>query len=169
MDSTLILSAVEAVTTKWTRQRKAEERRQSRVTARIHALTNTRGPTIRYAAWKVMADAYQKASGGGRYSTPTMGATASASLPRSLAADWAPSASTTPVRGMGGRSSRTGLDRRVRTIGIRRWAVNRGKHRLKRSRPLGPDAMSRSASAVSPPWNWTVETTTSNTWSRVPW
>jgi hypothetical protein len=67
MDSTLILSAVDAVTKKWTKQRKAEERRQSRASSRRHALTNAKGPTIRDAAWKGMAEAYKKASGGGRY------------------------------------------------------------------------------------------------------
>ncbi len=67
MDSSLILSAVDAVTKPWTKQRKAEERRQSRATSRRWALADSRGPTIRHVARVVMAEAYLKASGGGRY------------------------------------------------------------------------------------------------------
>jgi hypothetical protein len=66
MDSTLILKAVESVTKKWTKQRKAEERGRAR-TSRQAVMTRTSRIEIKYAAWTALPDAYQKASGGGKY------------------------------------------------------------------------------------------------------
>ena len=65
MDSTAIFDAVRSVTATWARQRKAEEREASRISRRRDALIRSRRMTIREAAWRVMAQAYLKASSGG--------------------------------------------------------------------------------------------------------
>jgi hypothetical protein len=53
-----IISAVEAVTKKWAKQRKQEERHAS-------AITRRRACTIKDAAWEIIEDAYLKASARG--------------------------------------------------------------------------------------------------------
>ena len=63
MDATTIIKSLESVTAKWTKQRKQEERGQAR--SRRAALTSYRGPSIKDAAWKVMHEAYLKASNNG--------------------------------------------------------------------------------------------------------
>ena len=63
MDSTTIIKTLESVTAKWTKQRKQEER--GRAQSRRAALTQYRGPSIKWAASVVMEEAYQKASGQG--------------------------------------------------------------------------------------------------------
>ena len=63
MDSTTIIKTLESVTAKWTKQRKQEER--GRAESRRAALTQYRGPSIKWAASVVMEEAYLKASGQG--------------------------------------------------------------------------------------------------------
>ena len=66
MDSTAIFDAVRSVTGAWARQRKAEEREAARVTRRREALVRPdRRTTIREAAWRVLPQAYLKASSNG--------------------------------------------------------------------------------------------------------
>jgi DNA topoisomerase VI subunit B len=62
--SDAISSGVEAVTAKWAKQRKAEERQASAMSRRRQAMTRDlfHKPTIREAAFEVMEDAYLKAS-----------------------------------------------------------------------------------------------------------
>jgi hypothetical protein len=64
MDASAIINSIEAVTKKWRKQRKQEER--GRCQTRREALTNRRGPSIKHAAWRVMKEAYLKASDGGK-------------------------------------------------------------------------------------------------------
>jgi len=64
MDSARIIKSLEAVTSKWTKQRKREERGAAQW-HRIAALTSNRGPSIKHAASVVMKEAYLKASGQG--------------------------------------------------------------------------------------------------------
>lgn len=67
MNATAITNALQAVTQKWARQRKAEERDSARAARRREGLIHTRRRTIRDAAFEVLEEAYQKASSGGRY------------------------------------------------------------------------------------------------------
>jgi len=67
MDSALILKSIEAVTSKWTRQRKKEERGRAR--SRSAVFIPKYRMSIRYAASKVLPDAYLKVSGGGKLPT----------------------------------------------------------------------------------------------------
>src|SRR3954462_14743980 len=60
-----IIHAVEGVTKKWTKQRKAEERAASARRNRLHVLTRQRTVSLKAAAWKGMEAAYLKASAGG--------------------------------------------------------------------------------------------------------
>jgi hypothetical protein len=62
-----ITSGIESVTGKWAKQRKAEERHASARMRRQQVMTTRRGPTIAEAAYRVMEQAYRKASGEGRY------------------------------------------------------------------------------------------------------
>jgi hypothetical protein len=65
MDSTAIFDAVRSVTGAWARQRKAEEREMARLSRRRDALIRSRRMTVREAAWRIMPQAYLKASGNG--------------------------------------------------------------------------------------------------------
>jgi hypothetical protein len=65
MDSTAIFDAVRSVTGAWARQRKAEEREVARLSRRRDALIRSRRMTVREAAWRVMPQAYFKASSNG--------------------------------------------------------------------------------------------------------
>lgn len=65
MDSEKIIAAVSAVTGKWARQRKTEERDAQAKLRRREVLTRYRRVTKRRAAWAVMEDAYLKASAAG--------------------------------------------------------------------------------------------------------
>jgi hypothetical protein len=60
MDSTSIIKSLEAVTAKWTRQRKQEER--GRAQSRRDALIRPYRVSIKDAAWSVIPEAYAKAS-----------------------------------------------------------------------------------------------------------
>ena len=63
-----IIGAVESVTGRWARQRKAEERHASAELNRAYRMTRWRDDrvTVRDAAWDVMADAYMAASDNNR-------------------------------------------------------------------------------------------------------
>jgi hypothetical protein len=61
-----INGAVRAVTKDWARQRKAEERDRNAVLNRRVRLVRSARYTIKEAAFEVMAEAYEAASGGGR-------------------------------------------------------------------------------------------------------
>ena len=65
MKSSAIISAVQGVTNKWAKQRKAEERHASARQNRIIAMTRSRHVSIRDAAWDVMEQAYMRASADG--------------------------------------------------------------------------------------------------------
>ena len=67
----IITKAVTAVTAKWAKQRRAEEREASRIANRRDALIRRRQMSIKDAAWKVMEEAYLKASTGGKYPAKT--------------------------------------------------------------------------------------------------
>jgi hypothetical protein len=63
-----IIGAIEAVTKKWTRQRKSEEKDQSRVHFRYERMrVRSDRVTVKDAAWQVMAEAYRRVSSDGRY------------------------------------------------------------------------------------------------------
>jgi hypothetical protein len=67
MLSDKISKSVEKVTKTWTKQKKAEIRSQNARYQRAERMYRVRGLTLREAAWSVMAEAYHKASGNGRY------------------------------------------------------------------------------------------------------
>jgi hypothetical protein len=60
-----ILGLTKSVTKDWTKQRKAEERDANAAGTRMTRLIKSRRVTIREAAFRVMAEAYSKASAGG--------------------------------------------------------------------------------------------------------
>jgi hypothetical protein len=61
-----VLQAIESVTRKWTKQRKAEEKDETRVRQRALRLTFCPSRiTTKEAAYRIMAEAYDKASAGG--------------------------------------------------------------------------------------------------------
>jgi hypothetical protein len=60
-----IVCAIQGVTKDWARQRKAEERDQSRARRRREALVRSRHLTVKEVAYEIMAAAYQRASSGG--------------------------------------------------------------------------------------------------------
>jgi hypothetical protein len=62
MDSTKIIEAVEAVTKRWAKQRKAEERSAASRVRRHQALVRSRRTTIKEAAWGIIPRAYLQAS-----------------------------------------------------------------------------------------------------------
>ena len=66
MKSDAIIGAVQGVTKKWAKQRKAEERVASAAANRRRVMTQTYRFTMKDAAWDCMEEAYLKASGGGR-------------------------------------------------------------------------------------------------------
>jgi Topoisomerase 6 subunit A/Spo11, Toprim domain len=61
-----ILDAVETATSKWTRQRKAEERHPSVRRYRASRMTKEPRTTQKLAAWQVLEEAYMRASSNGR-------------------------------------------------------------------------------------------------------
>jgi hypothetical protein len=60
-----ILDAVETATSKWTRQKKSEERHPGNVRYRVSRMTREPRTTQKEAAWSILEDAYMAASGGG--------------------------------------------------------------------------------------------------------
>jgi hypothetical protein len=60
-----ILDAVQTATSKWTRQKKSEERHPGMVRYRASRMTKEPRTTQKEAAWQVMEAAYMAASGGG--------------------------------------------------------------------------------------------------------
>ena len=58
-----MIDAVEAATTKWTRQKKSEERHPGMIRYRVSRMTKEPRTTQKEAAWQVMEDAYMAASG----------------------------------------------------------------------------------------------------------
>ena len=65
MDSKAIIGAVQGVTAKWTKQRKAEERHAAARARRWEAMTYSRSITIKDAAYDAIPDAYMNASADG--------------------------------------------------------------------------------------------------------
>ena len=57
MKAAAIINAIEGVTKKWAKQRKAEERAASAYLNRRAAMTRRRTVTIKEAAWQVMESA----------------------------------------------------------------------------------------------------------------
>jgi hypothetical protein len=66
-DADDIMKMMERGTRKWTRQKKAEERRPAARGYRLQRMTMQRDMRIKEAAWKVMQQAYLKASGNDKY------------------------------------------------------------------------------------------------------
>jgi hypothetical protein len=60
-----IIDAVETATSKWTRQKKSEERQPSNIRYRASRMTKESRTTQKEAAWLIMREAYMAASGGG--------------------------------------------------------------------------------------------------------
>jgi hypothetical protein len=60
-----ILDAVSTATSKWTRQKKSEERHPGNVRYRVSRMTREPRTTQKEAAWSILEDAYMAASGGG--------------------------------------------------------------------------------------------------------
>jgi hypothetical protein len=58
-----IIDAVETATSKWTRQKKSEERHPGMIRYRVSRMTKEPRTTQKEAAWQVMEDAYMAASG----------------------------------------------------------------------------------------------------------
>jgi hypothetical protein len=67
MDGQKIIEAVETVTSRWAKQRKAEERSAANAVRRRHALIRSSRTTIKDAAWSVMPAAYLHASNNNQY------------------------------------------------------------------------------------------------------
>src|SRR5215204_2308997 len=65
MKSASIIAAVQGVTKKWAKQRKAEERQASARSNRRIVMMRRRHVSIRDAAWQIMERAYLKASANG--------------------------------------------------------------------------------------------------------
>src|SRR5215831_16893009 len=65
-----ILDAVESATSKWTRQKKSEERHPGNIRYRFSRMTKEPRTTQKDAAWRIMEEAYMAASGNG--SLPAM-------------------------------------------------------------------------------------------------
>jgi hypothetical protein len=61
-----ILDAVETATSKWTRQKKSEERHPGNIRYRASRMTKEPRTTQKDAAWQIMEEAYTAASGGRR-------------------------------------------------------------------------------------------------------
>jgi hypothetical protein len=61
-----IIDAVETATSKWTRQKKSEERHPGMIRYRASRMTKEPRTTQKEAAWQVMEEAYAAASGGAR-------------------------------------------------------------------------------------------------------
>jgi hypothetical protein len=61
-----ILDAVETATSKWTRQKKSEERHPGMIRYRASRMTKEPRTTQKEAAWQIMEEAYRAASGGVR-------------------------------------------------------------------------------------------------------
>ena len=66
MDSKAIIGAVQSVTAKWAKQRKAEERRIAARARRWDVMTYSRSITIKDAAYDAIPAAYMKASANNR-------------------------------------------------------------------------------------------------------
>jgi hypothetical protein len=64
VDSKAIIGAVQGVTSKWTKQRKMEERHAAARVRRWDVMTVSRAMTVKEAAYSVMREAYMKASAG---------------------------------------------------------------------------------------------------------
>ena len=65
MDATSIISSIESVTKKWTKQRKAEERSANAESRRYHAMTHSQKTTLKEAVyWRIEA-AYLAVSNNG--------------------------------------------------------------------------------------------------------
>jgi hypothetical protein len=60
-----ILDAVETATSKWTRQKKSEERHPGNIRYRASRMTKEPRTTQKAAAWQILEEAYLAASGGG--------------------------------------------------------------------------------------------------------
>jgi hypothetical protein len=60
-----ILDAVETATSKWTRQKKSEERHPGNIRYRFSRMTREPRTTQKEAAWEIMEEAYMAASGNG--------------------------------------------------------------------------------------------------------
>jgi hypothetical protein len=60
-----ILDAVETATSKWTRQKKSEERHPGMIRYRVSRMTKESRTTQKEAAWTIMKEAYLAASGNG--------------------------------------------------------------------------------------------------------
>ena len=65
MKAAAIIGAVEAVTNKWAKQRKREEREASARRNRYFRMTRSRSISVKEAAWQIMEKAYLKASANG--------------------------------------------------------------------------------------------------------
>ncbi len=61
-----ILDCVETATTKWTKQKKSEERHPGNIRYRVSRMTREPRTTQKKAAWEVMEAAYMAASAGGK-------------------------------------------------------------------------------------------------------
>ena len=61
-----ILDCVETATSKWTRQKKSEERHPGNIRYRASRMTREPRTTQKEAAWSILEDAYMAASGNGR-------------------------------------------------------------------------------------------------------
>jgi hypothetical protein len=60
-----IIDAVEAATSKWTRQKRSEERHPGMIRYRVSRMTKEPRVTQKDAAWEIMEQAYLAASGNG--------------------------------------------------------------------------------------------------------
>ena len=60
-----IIDAVETATSKWTRQKKSEERHPGMIRYRVSRMTKEPRTTQKEAAWQIMEEAYMAASGNG--------------------------------------------------------------------------------------------------------
>ena len=67
MRAEAIVGAIENVTKKWTKQRKAEEREASRIANRRQVMTRPKRTSLKDAAAMVMEKAYLHASDGGKW------------------------------------------------------------------------------------------------------
>ena len=78
-----IIDVVETATSKWTRQKKSEERHPGMIRYRASRMTKEPRTTQKEAAWQIMEEAYLAASGGAANYLPRHGKSITKPAPKS--------------------------------------------------------------------------------------
>ena len=78
-----IIDVVETAASKWTRQKKSEERQPGNIRYRASRMTKEPRTTQKDAAWEILEEAYMAASGNGTFYLPRRGRSTIKRAPRS--------------------------------------------------------------------------------------